>query len=57
MGKKSNFKGMFSRNKQKTTTEDTNTQSSGFDMSNFGFLVVLHPVLDVMQMTTHSFVN
>ena len=37
MGKRSNFKGIFSRNKQKSTSEDNTKQSSGFDMSNLGF--------------------
>ena len=37
MGKRGKFKGIFSRNKQKSASDDTNKQSSGFDMSNFGF--------------------
>ena len=38
MGKQSKFKGIFSRNKQKTSNDQNNQQkSSGFDLSNLGF--------------------
>lgn len=37
MGKHGKYLDIFSRNKQKTTTEDNNKQSSRFDMSNFRF--------------------
>lgn len=38
MGKQSKFRGMFSRNKQKTKKEENVPQKTGgFDMSNLGF--------------------